>query len=108
MRTRLTARARAIAPEVAVKRSETLAYTRYLFYLCTAKTGAITPEFAVSIICIFLLGRVDTLFVVLINQVHDHLHHDILFFRPTLSYHQCEGNKGAVGTGCCCKVRPNT
>ena len=47
---------------------------------------------------IFLLGRVDTLlYVVLINQVHDHLHHDILFFRPTLSYHQREGNKGAVG-----------
>lgn len=44
-----TAKTRAIAPEVAVKRPETLAYTRYLFYLCTAKTGAITPEFAVSI-----------------------------------------------------------
>lgn len=40
---------RAIAPKVAVKKSETLAYTRYLFYLCTAKIGAITTEFAVSI-----------------------------------------------------------
>jgi len=50
MRTRPTAKMRAIAPEVAVKRSGTLAYTRYLFYLCTAKTGAITPKFAVSII----------------------------------------------------------
>lgn len=49
MRMRSNAKMRAIAPEVAVKRSETLAYTRYLFYLCTAKTGAITPEFAVGI-----------------------------------------------------------
>lgn len=49
MRTRPTAKMRAIAPKVAVKRSETLAYTRYLFYLCTAKTGAITPKFAVCI-----------------------------------------------------------
>lgn len=49
MRMRSTAKTRAIAPEVAVKRPKTLAYTRYLFYLCTAKTGAITYEFAVSI-----------------------------------------------------------
>lgn len=49
MRMRSTAKTRAIAPEVAVKRPETLAYTRYLFYLCTAKTGAITPKFAVGI-----------------------------------------------------------
>lgn len=49
MRMRPTAKTRAIAPKVAVKRSETLAYTRYLFYLCTAKAGAITPKFAVSI-----------------------------------------------------------
>jgi len=48
--------------------------------------------------CIFLLGRIDTLlYVVLINQVYDHFYHDILFFRPTLSYHQREGDKGAVG-----------
>lgn len=51
-----------------------------------------------GIFYIFLLGRIGTLlYVVLINQVHDHLHHDILFFRPTLSYHQREGDKGAVG-----------
>ena len=37
------------------------------------------------------------LYVVLINQVYDHFYHDILFFRPTLSYHQREGDKGAVG-----------
>ncbi len=46
---RSNAKMRAIAPKVAVKKSETLAYTRYLFYLCTAKIGAITTEFAVSI-----------------------------------------------------------
>ena len=49
MRMRSTAKMRAIAPEIAVKRPETLAYKRYLFYLCTAKTGVITPKFAVSI-----------------------------------------------------------
>ena len=39
----------AIATKIAVKRFKSLAYTRYLSYLCTAKTGAITPKFAVDI-----------------------------------------------------------
>ena len=46
MRMRSTAKMRAIAPRVAVIRSETLAYTRYLFYLCTAK--ALQCAFPVS------------------------------------------------------------
>jgi len=49
MRTRSTAKTCAIAPKVAVKKSKTLACTRYLLYFRTAKVGAITLKFAVDI-----------------------------------------------------------
>ena len=49
-------------------------------------------------LCISVRAYPHTLlYVVLINQVHDYFYHDILFFRPTLSYHQRKGDKGAVG-----------
>jgi len=35
--------------------------------------------------------------IVFVDQVHDNFHHDILFLRPALGYHDREGNEGAVG-----------
>ena len=38
-----------------------------------------------------------SLSIVLIDQIHDHFHHDILFLRPALGDHERKGNEGAVG-----------
>ena len=37
------------------------------------------------------------LIIVLVNQVDHYFHHDILFLRTALGYHQCKSHKGVVG-----------
>ena len=36
--------------------------------------------------------------ILLINQIYNHFHHDILFLGAALGNHQGEGNEGVVGT----------
>ncbi len=35
--------------------------------------------------------------VILVNEVHNHLHHDVLFLSAALGNHEREGNKGVIG-----------
>ena len=62
-------------------------------------------ERLLHLIIIFVINKVifrkllknETPKVILINQIHHHLHHHILFLRAALGYHQRECHQGIVG-----------
>ena len=43
-----------------------------------------------------LIEQLNSDLIILIDKIHYHLHHHVLFFRPTLGNHQREGYEGIV------------
>ena len=66
----------------------------------SACVSSILPNFTVSVelLNVYCRDSIDLpLLILLINQIHHHLHHHIFLLGPTLGNHQREGNEGVVG-----------
>ena len=55
-------------------------------------------QLAVILLSAYLQKLRKPLLILLINQIYNHFHHDILFLGAALGNHQGEGNEGVVGT----------